>query len=170
MKTPEEIKKGLECCHRRNSCRRKCPYDGQSHDIDKCTTQLAGDALTYIQQLEEREKNLYAAIHAVMHSIDKWLDVEPYDFDEDDGTVAATRASNAREIALNAIEKAEQERDAALKDMANTCWSCRNAKPSQLSKFLYSCPHLKGKAGVRTQCENWQWRGVCPENTRENAK
>ena len=65
------------------------------------------------------------------------------------------------------LAQAERERDAALKDIANTCWSCRNAKPSQLSKFLYSCPHLKGKAGVRTQCENWQWRGVCEENTKE---
>jgi len=165
MKTPEEIKKGLECCG--NTGCNTCPY------FLSCPphySQSATDALDYIKQLEEREKNLYAAIHAVMRSIDKWLDVEPYDFDEDDGTVAATRASNAREIALNAIEKAEQERDAALKDIANTCWSCRNAKPSQLSKFLYSCPHLKGKSGVRTQCENWQWRGVCPENTKENTK
>ena len=44
-----------------------------------------------------------------MHSVDKWLDVEPYDFDKDDGTVAATRASNAREIALKAIEKLQKE-------------------------------------------------------------
>jgi len=67
------------------------------------------------------------------------------------------------------LAQVERERDAALKDIANTCWSCANAQPHQLSKFLYSCPYLKGKAGVRTQCENWQWRGVCPENTKEDA-
>lgn len=67
------------------------------------------------------------------------------------------------------LAQAERERDAALKDIANTCWSCGNAKPSQLSKFLYSCPHLKGKAGVRTQCEHWQWRGVCAENTKDDS-
>lgn len=65
------------------------------------------------------------------------------------------------------LAQVERERDAALVDIANTCWSCGNAKPNQLSKFLYSCPHLKGKTGVRTQCEHWQWRGVCPENTKE---
>lgn len=122
MKTPEEIKKGLECCMDYQSCAEygesKCPYN----DVTKCMEVLFADALAYIQQFESR------------------------------------------------LAQAERERDAALKDIANTCWSCRNAKPSQLSKFLYSCPHLKGKAGVRTQCENWQWRGVCPEKTRENAK
>ena len=68
------------------------------------------------------------------------------------------------------LAQVEREKDAALKDIANTCWSCANAKPHQLSKFLYSCPHLKGKAGVRTQCENWEWRGVCPENSKEDEK
>lgn len=61
MKTPDEIKKGLECCHRRNSCRRKCPYDGPSHNIDGCTTKLAGDALTYIHQLESRLADVNAS-------------------------------------------------------------------------------------------------------------
>ena len=65
------------------------------------------------------------------------------------------------------LAQVERERNAALKDIANTCWSCANAKPHQISKFLYSCPYLKGKAGVRTQCEHWQWRGVCEENTKE---
>ena len=161
MKMPEEIKKGLECCHRRNSCRRKCPYDGPSHDIDKCTTQLAGDALTYIQQLEEREKNLYAAIHAVMHSIDKWLDVEPYDFDKDDGTVAATRASNARELALNAIEKAERERDAAVNEL-NEERSCLNCKHREKRPNKQPCRSCDVAARHK-----YEWRGVCRENTKE---
>ena len=61
MKTPDEIKKGLERCHRRNSCRRKCPYDGPSHCIDECTTKLAGEALAYIQHLEKRLADVNAS-------------------------------------------------------------------------------------------------------------
>ena len=65
MKTPDEIKKGLECCHRRNSCRRKCPYDGPSHDIDGCTTKLAGEALAYIQQLETQLTKMWNILRLV---------------------------------------------------------------------------------------------------------
>lgn len=82
------------------------------------------DVLAYTRQLEERNSNLEYTLLGVMHSVDKWLDVEPYDFDKDDGTVAATRASNAREVALKAIEKAqsdlaqaERERDAAVAEI-----------------------------------------------------
>lgn len=55
MKTPEEIKKGLECCTPRwvdnhwKSCSSKCPYITLSAS---CRGQLVYDALAYIQQLE----------------------------------------------------------------------------------------------------------------------
>lgn len=47
MKTPEEIKKGLEICGGYDC--RGCPYDGTTCDIE-----LDNDALAYIQQLEQR--------------------------------------------------------------------------------------------------------------------
>ena len=46
MKTPEEIKKGLETCIVYKNCR-GCPYNN-----GKCGMQLEIDALAYIQQLE----------------------------------------------------------------------------------------------------------------------
>lgn len=46
MKTPEDIKKGLECCMHEGECKR-CPYQGE-----KCTITASGDALAYIRQLE----------------------------------------------------------------------------------------------------------------------
>lgn len=118
-RTPDEIKKGLECCYNpamvHDTCS-ACPYN---EDEDGCRDIFA-DALAYTRQLEECNSKLEYTLLGVMHSVDKWLDVEPYDFDKDDGTVAATRASNAREVALKAIEKAqsdlaqaERERDAA---------------------------------------------------------
>lgn len=50
MKTPEEIKKGLEICGdvKCHDCR-GCPYDGTT-----CDNELNNDALAYIQQLEQR--------------------------------------------------------------------------------------------------------------------
>lgn len=56
MKTPEEIKYGLECCTPKwmgnlwKACSRKCPYITLAAS---CRGQLAYDALVYIQQLEQ---------------------------------------------------------------------------------------------------------------------
>lgn len=54
MKTPEEIKKGLEICGGYDC--RGCPYDGTTFDNElyKCDNELYNDALAYIQQLEQR--------------------------------------------------------------------------------------------------------------------
>ena len=48
MKTPEEIKKGLEICIADESCR-DCPYNNGN-----CDMQIKRDYLAYIQQLEQR--------------------------------------------------------------------------------------------------------------------
>ena len=52
MKTPEEIKEGLECCAEYGNCSKGCPYN----PIKDCGHDLYSDALTYIQQLE-RERD-----------------------------------------------------------------------------------------------------------------
>lgn len=55
MRTPEEIKEGLECCTPKwmgnhwKSCSSKCPYITLAAS---CRGQLAYDALAYIRQLE----------------------------------------------------------------------------------------------------------------------
>lgn len=53
MKTPEEIKKGLELCEA-DECQEeqdtRCPYAENAF----CVTHLFGDALAYINQLEAR--------------------------------------------------------------------------------------------------------------------
>lgn len=52
MKTPEEIKKGLECCAEYGDCSAGCPYN----PIKDCGNDLYSDAIAYIQQLE-RERD-----------------------------------------------------------------------------------------------------------------
>lgn len=50
MKTPEEIKRGLECCAIRKNCA-ECPYkDGKLSE--ECMDTLEAEALAYIRQLE----------------------------------------------------------------------------------------------------------------------
>ena len=164
MKTHEKIKKGLEC--RIRGVSEKC-----DHRCDKCDVYIPGynlenrysDALAYIQQLEEREKSLYAALHAVMYIVDKWLDVEPYDFDEDDGTVATTRASEAREVALRAIEQAERERDAAVGYLAylRICAHCVHFGTKFHKEPCLNCAFETNPIYK----PNWQWRGPRVENT-----
>ena len=50
MKTPEEIKRGLECCAIRKRCA-VCPYENNSMS-QKCMDTLEADALAYIRKLE----------------------------------------------------------------------------------------------------------------------
>lgn len=58
-KTPDEIKKGVECCVMPvpRPCA-KCPY----HLMDKCLTNLLNDALALIQQLQAENAELSGKI------------------------------------------------------------------------------------------------------------
>ena len=53
MKTPDEIKKGLEwCINDTYGCNEKCPYfNSLSNGVD-CAVKMHADALAYIRQLE----------------------------------------------------------------------------------------------------------------------
>lgn len=72
MKTPDEIKKGLELCEA-DECQEeqdtRCPYAENAF----CVTHLFGDALAYITQLEARSHG--------------WISVEDRLPTESDGTV-----------------------------------------------------------------------------------
>ena len=52
MKTPEEIKKGMEQCAITRACNKACMYYSGKSD---CINHLTIDALAYIQQLEAQE-------------------------------------------------------------------------------------------------------------------
>ena len=61
MKTPEEIKKGLECCQTIVRCS-ICPYHDIGDIVAECTAQLSGDALDYIQRLESTVSQVRKAL------------------------------------------------------------------------------------------------------------
>ena len=77
MRTPEEIKKGLELCEADDCYEEKhtgCPYD----DDELCIRHLCGNALSYINQLEAR--------------VQKWISI--HDMEPADNTVAVVLARN----------------------------------------------------------------------------
>lgn len=150
------------------------PVHRHSPNPEACLTPIAeaevalmkDNTLRYLNELEERCTSLEYTLLGVMHSVDKWLVVEPYDFDKDDGTVAATRASNAKEVALKAIEKlesrlaqVERERDAAVRDLEEVT--------TRVSSWHIDCDYCKDKEKPICESCNWQWRGICAENTHE---
>ena len=51
MKTPEDIKKGLECCTGSDDCD-SCPY--RTIEIPDCMSDLTHDSIAYVQQLKDR--------------------------------------------------------------------------------------------------------------------
>lgn len=61
VRTPKEIKKGLEICIADKSCR-NCPYNNGN-----CDMQLERDALSYIQQLEEKTIPKKCTHEATLH-------------------------------------------------------------------------------------------------------
>lgn len=79
MKTPEEIKKGLECCGNSGKCK-GCPYYG---GYELCMGTLSEDALAYVQQLEQR-------LVEVNKTSPRWISVGGERLPEDGQKVIAT--------------------------------------------------------------------------------
>ena len=61
MKTPDEIKKGLECCVNCDSCDTPCDECPYGNEDDGCKNMTA-DALAYIQQLEAANAELLTKV------------------------------------------------------------------------------------------------------------
>ena len=75
MKTPEEIKKGLECCsdaYEFDGDCIECPYKDEQWCVDK----LKIDALAYIQQLENQIGELAEKVAQLEATQPKWVSVE----------------------------------------------------------------------------------------------
>lgn len=159
-RTPTEIKKGLEC-------RIRSYNDVCDNQCDTCDLRILAypigeryeDALSYIQQLEARNLAMYNTILSVMHFVDKWLDDCPdYDPDADlNGVDAVQRSVKAREIALQAIERLEAERDAAVSELIGTCQVCRWEDTEKCA----DC-HFNPEAW-NVHESKWEWRGVQKE-------
>jgi hypothetical protein len=141
MKKPEEIKKWLkqDCgeCDEENFC----PYMG----IAGCIGILHKDALAYIQQLEADLKQ------------------EKADHQHTYECAEVFQKENAE--LLEKIKQLEQERDAALRDIAIICETCLYNKPKYDGfKVRNECHNPEGCHYAAGLLCGWVWRGVCEEN------
>ena len=133
MKTPEEIKKGLERCQLDKEllfvdCSH-CPY---YMDTAHCDLVLHADTLTYIQQLEAELKSYKAE---------------------------AGVAQRALESARQELAAVKRERDAAVIALHGNCEECRHEESIKCASCIFN------KDAWNIHDDNWQWCGVCPENT-----
>ena len=93
MKTPEDIKKWLECCTH-GTCN-GCPYFGDECDSDREVI----DTLEYIQQLERKIGELTEKVAQLEAAQPKWISVEERLPENDDNYLVFTSDRNAAEIA-----------------------------------------------------------------------
>lgn len=131
--TPNEVQKGIDALRICHDLIVFNPMTGKSIDpiyLNEDNRDLyygIETVLKYIYQLESIVGTLKYTLSGVMHSVDKWLDVPPYDVEKDQtGTVAVSRSVEAREVALRAIEQLEAERDAAVSNIRKGCSSCKH--------------------------------------------
>lgn len=152
MKTPEKIKKGLAMCQPGADCW-QCPYT-----LYECSKhQMEKDALAYIQQLEagidHAEKVARECARSITENLDKLQ---------------------------SRLAQVERERDAAVADVRNAKWFlchvCKKYYRPDPTVRHYACKALGEFSDFRVNdeeesfiahCGRFEWRGVCPENTKE---
>ena len=160
MKSPDDIKKGLEFCSRL-TCGEKnvdCPYEcGNS----ECISHLTADALALIQQLQEdlqlekKRTDALAMELAVLKNAKKQLE------------------DHMRE-ATKKVKQLEAEREAAVSDILyaasvylGECNTCKNGEVCAACKRQDACDECPNSKCMCSGCgagrSNWQWRGVQKE-------
>ena len=132
MKTPDEIKKGLECCGVRGKCH-SCPYE--SPRTADCVGQLLTDAFAYIQQLESNDSQVKKAL-------------------SDNGFASL-------EAFLQAYNQVKKERDAAVADLKEMCARCSDdTLGCNYCKYQEDGLQCHHDCKMYTKEWDWQWRGV----------
>jgi hypothetical protein len=163
MKTPEEIKKGLECCVAKpkgltvKDCDIECPY---FHEGVFCKNALHGDTKQIIQQLEyEKLGNL--------RSIEKMAKyIKELEITNDVAHTLVCEGVIERNELKARLAQVELERDAAVDALYGECEMC--FWDDNLSDKCLDCIHNENV--WMPNSNYWQWRGVCEENTKEDAK
>ena len=136
-KTPDEIKKGLECCSISYAdCNSECPY---KRDCDG--SQILKDALALIQQLQAENAKKDETIQMLQ-----------------DGNASLMRMIDEE---CEKTVKLEAERDAAVEEAHGHCSSCKDYDKDPKEEPCVSC--FCGYGNI----DNWQWRGVQKEDAHE---
>ena len=138
MKTPDEIKRGLECCHI-TECG-NCPYMTENIEC----REIFSDALAYIRQLEAENTRRHEKI------------IELYNTIESLHGCIQTIVENSKKT----FRQLEAERDAVISELIGTCQVCRWEETEKCA----SC-HFNTYAW-NVHESKWEWRGL-PEQPKE---
>lgn len=152
-KTPEEIKKGLECAVDKKCIGKECPYFNEEYS---CISTAQVDALALIQQLEADLKQ------------------EKADHQHTYECAEVFQKENAE--LLEKVKQLERERDALLNIMKGyrECDFCKHGCPPEKEEHLfdlcYGCDIENCRCRNCTTKNNcWEWRGPCKENGGSDA-
>ena len=185
-KTPDEIKKGLECC-KEDECfgdRENCPYTA---DPKLCVGVMCADALALIQQLQAENTEKDARIQqleadkqqleGMLTHMNQLRDaaagralkmeerVHQLEAELEDMTArykiaddCAKKKGEMNEMLYAELTAVKAERDAAVEDMHGRCPSCKHYDKDPKEEPCASCSSGYGNM------DNWQWRGVQKED------
>lgn len=143
-KTPDDVKKGLECCGKGftwdETCGTGCPYQGRY--ITGCSVEISADALALIQQLQAENAEKDARIQQLEERCKHMNDLRD---------AAADRALKMEER----VHQLEAERDALMDHVYGSCVTCKHVDKVDTD---YPCSEClcKGKT-------LWEWRGIQKE-------
>jgi hypothetical protein len=110
-RTPEEIKKGLECCQGMPCKCWECPYD--LNDGADCSGTPNEDALAYIQQLERERDEAWKIVDGLNAQIEGMVDVlesakRKYDKVCNERDAAVDRCVNADDVSAGYYHEIQQ--------------------------------------------------------------
>jgi hypothetical protein len=179
-RTPEEIKRGLECCNTIYGCK-QCPYDVGDEDLSCCVKRNA-DILAYIQQLEDRIRLLRAYNEGTLQKIVQLererdearndLDTINYANTELHSAYEAMKRERdaARDMHYQASKEATdsyysllREFDAAMEMLYGKCFACKHSRHGKLDKrsgFCQRCLFNVKAVGGYDLDYYWQYRGI----------
>lgn len=143
--TPDEIKKGLECCMFGHCS--YCPYSAE-HGCD-CSEYLGNDVREFHQQLESQNAELLTKV--------EHLEVENKLFMETIGLLHVTE--NQLETKCHQLE---QERDAAVADIPRACGYCKWFEINRGGNMT-ECHNPNGCRNISGINTGFVWRGVKEE-------
>ena len=108
MKTPDEIKKGLNICGY-DQCSYDCPYLDNCH-MDDVISELASDALEYIQQLENHIGELTEKVAQLEAAQPKWISVEERLPEPNTTVLLIAHGWESQLVYIGELKKVESER------------------------------------------------------------
>ena len=162
MKSPDEIKKGLELCYEDIDCS-ECPYVDDCFGNDETPFgAVMPDALALIQQLEFQNGELLKTVEMLKEQIEEYEESADKCCYESQCNAELNKLEALCKRLMDENEQLEAERDAAVDDLEDyatlKCFACKYYETELTEAPCDECK-IMGK-GNR---DKFEWRGVQKE-------